>query len=470
MPTPWNWTVAPGAESLARSLTSSEAWFPPRSAEKENSVRALFRHEGLYCKHFKKRRDQAESEWKALTHLSRQGVAVPRPVAWSPAPDGGAVLAMQEIAGARTLKEAWRRELVSPVAALLKGLTSHGFLHLDLHAGNILVAGGKLFVIDLHRGRIGTVGAKDEERAAGQFAYSLSRIASRADVMRLVKAVVGDDHARIQRVNVHADAFRRRHLASRTRRCLKESTGFAVSKGPDGLVISRKPAAPGEALEAVAHHDKLCAGGLAKKTVKGRRVSAFDGLVVKEWKTGGPFRALRNWIRGTPARSAWIGAQGMRVRGLPAPEGVALVEQRGRSIFVAKEAPGKPLDAYCREDVKKLKDRRPFVEALAALVARLHRSETLHHDLKANNILADGPTRFAFLDLEDVEFRRVRRADAVKALAQLNAALPPPLTLTDRWRMLKRYAAGCKVLGEVRAAAREIWAQTAERRHNYPPR
>ena len=58
----WSWTVAPGAESLARTLASSEsAWFPPSHPEKENGVRALFRHDGLYCKYFKKRCDQAES-------------------------------------------------------------------------------------------------------------------------------------------------------------------------------------------------------------------------------------------------------------------------------------------------------------------------------------------------------------------------------------------------------------------------
>ncbi|KAF0245680.1 MAG: hypothetical protein FD180_1400 [Planctomycetota bacterium] len=469
----WSWTVAPGAESLARSLASSEsAWFPPSAPEKENGVRVLFRHDGLYCKYFKKRRDQADSEWKALTHLSRQGVPVPRPVAWSPAPGGGAVLATQEIAGAVPLKEAYSRELLPAVAVLLRSLNGSGFLHLDLHTGNILVAAGRLFVIDLHRGRIGSVSAKDEERAIGQFAYSLSRIASHADVMRLVKSALGksaDLEGRMRRVNLHSDAFRRRHIASRTRRCLKESTGFSVLRGPAGLVFARKPSRPEDALAALAHHDKLCAGGLASKVLEGRSVSTFDGLVVKEWKTGGPFRALRNWVRGTPARAAWIGAQGLRVRGLPAPEAVGLVEQRGRSAFVAKELPGKPLDRFCREDVPRLKDRRPFLDGLASLVARLHRADAHHRDLKANNILADGPTRFAFLDLEDLEFRRVRRADSVKALAQLNAALPE-LTRADRWRMLKRYAAGWKGLGDLRAAAAEIMRLTVARKHNWPPR
>lgn len=469
----WSWTVAPGAESLTRALVGREdGWFPPRAPEKENSVRALFRAEGLFIKHYKKRRDQAENEWAALTHLAARGVPVPRPVAWSPAPGGGAVLAMQEIPRALPLKEAFRRDLVPAVAALLRSMNSAGFLHLDLHTGNILVAGDRLHVIDLHRGRIGPVTARDEERAVGQFAYSLSRIASRAEVMRFMKSTLGasaDIEDRLRRANLHADAFRRRHVASRTRRCLKESTGFAVKRAAGGLVITRRPATAEDALAALEHHDKLCEAGLASKVLDGRRVSVFEGVVVKEWKTGGPFRAIRNWIRGSPARAAWIGAQGLRVRGLPAPEAVGLVEQRGRSAFIARETPGKPLDRYCREDVARLKDRRPFLEGLAALVARLHRAEVHHRDLKANNLLADGPTRFAFLDLEDLEFRRVRRPDAVKALAQLNAALPV-LTRADRWRMLRRYAAGWKLLGDLRAAAAEIMKLTVARRHNWPPR
>ncbi|MCE9581397.1 MAG: lipopolysaccharide kinase InaA family protein [Planctomycetes bacterium] len=483
LPNPdWNWTIAPGAETLARSLVGREPeWFPVASPEKQNTVRALFRREGLFCKFFKKRRDQAESEWKALTHLASRGVAVPRPVAWSPAPGGGAVLATVEIPGAVPLKEAWRRALVPAVAQILRDMHAAGFLHLDLHTGNILVSGGRLTVIDCHRGRIGAVSAKDEERALGQFCYSLSRIAPKSEVLRLVAAYFpaalagrttklrgsDPDLERTARVFRHADAFRRRHLASRTRRCLKESTGFAVSRGADGLVIARRPAGPGEALEAIAHHDKLCAAGLASKVLEGRRISTFEGIVVKEWKTGGPFRALRNWVKGTPARAAWIAAQGLRVRGLPAPEAIGLVEQRGRSAFISREAAGKPLDRYCREDVPQLHNRRALLDSLAALVARLHCADAHHRDLKANNILADGPTRFSFLDLEDVEFRRIRRPDAVKALAQLNAALPV-LTKADRWRMLKRYAAGWKGLGDLRAAAAEIMKATVARKHNWP--
>ncbi|MCC6741806.1 MAG: phosphotransferase [Planctomycetia bacterium] len=465
----WSWTVAPGAEPLAKLLAGREdAWFPPRAPEKENSVRVLFREQGLFCKFYRKRRDQAESEWGALAHLAARGVPVPRPVAWSPAPGGGAVLATQEIPRAVPFRDAFRRDLLPAAAALVRSLAAADYLHLDLHAGNILVSGASLFVIDLHRGRIGPVSPKDEERAAGQFAYSLSRIASRADVLRFLRAALGGGD-RVRRANVHAEAFRRRHVASRTRRCLKESTGFAVERGGSALVIARRPSTPADALAALAHHDKLCAAGLASKVLDGRRVSSFDGIVVKEWSTGGPFRALRNWLRGTPARAAWIGAQGMRVRGLPAPDALGLVEQRGRSAFVAREAPGRPLDRFCREDVARLRDRRPFLEGLAAIVARLHRSEVHHRDLKANNILADGPTRFTFLDLEDLQFRRVRRADAVRALAQLNAALPV-LTRADRWRMLKRYDAGYRILGDLRGAAAEIMKLTRERKHNWPPR
>ena len=203
------------------------------------------------------------------------------------------------------------------------------------------------------------------------------------------------------------------------------------------------------------------------KALDSRRITAADGLFVKEWKTSGALRALRNWVRGTPARAAWLGAQGLRVRGLPGAEAVALIEMRGRSLFVSRALPGKPLDRYCREDVPALRDRRPFLDALAALVRRLHLRGVHHRDLKANNILADGPTRFAFLDLEDVEFRRLRRVDAMRALAQLNAALPV-LTRADRWRMLKRYAANFQILGDLRAAARELMALTIARRHNWP--
>ena len=467
----WPWTIAPGAEQAARTLVGREdEWYPPdlAAAVKENSVRTLFRRDGLFCKLFKKRPDQAASEWQALLHLSAAGIPVPRPVAWSRLPEGGAVLATAEIPGATPLKEAYRRDLLPAVAALIRRMHQAGYLHRDLHLGNLLVAGDAVWVIDVHRGRIGPVAARDEERALGQLAYSLSRTGTVTDVRRLLAAYRPDaGHDWVERVLRHSDAFRRAHLASRTRRCLRESSGFLVARESDGLWFVRRPAGLAEARALLARHDALCGSGRTVKALDARRITSAEGFYVKEWRTAGPFRALRNWIRGTPARAAWIAAQGMRVRNLPAPEGVALAELRGRSVFLARELPGKPLDRFCREDVPRLADRRPFLDALAAAVRRLHFRDTHHRDLKANNILADGPTRFAFLDLEDVEFRRVRRADAVKALAQLNAALPV-LTRADRWRMLNRYAAGFPLLGNLRTAAREIMKLTVRRRHNWP--
>ncbi|NUQ12974.1 MAG: phosphotransferase, partial [Gemmatimonadaceae bacterium] len=185
------------------------------------------------------------------------------------------------------------------------------------------------------------------------------------------------------------------------------------------------------------------------KSLDSRRITRIDDAWIKEWPSAGPLRALRAWIRGTRARAAWIGAHGLAVRRLPAPEGIALLEGRGRALVISRAHPGKPLDRYCREDVPALRDRRPFLDALAALVRHLHARGAVHRDLKANNILADGPTRFVFLDLEDVAFRRVRRADAIRGLAQLNAALPV-LTRADRWRMLRRYASNWPLLGDPR--------------------
>jgi tRNA A-37 threonylcarbamoyl transferase component Bud32 len=470
----WHWTLSPGAD-VSPLAGREPQWFPPRAPLKDNNARALFTLDHLFLKYFKSRTDQASSEWNALLHLAAAGVPVPRPVAWSPAPGGGAVLATEKIPHARPLIEAFDRRRLPELAALVRRMHAARFLHRDLHLGNVLVTPAGLAVLDLHRGTIGAVSPRDEERAVGQLAYSITRAGTSADALRFLRAYFGKGRLRAadpgyawtRRVLRHLDAHRRRHLASRTRRCLKASTGFAIAKEGGAFFALRRPFTLDRAREAVKRHDDACAAGRAAKALGARRITEVEGIWVKEWKTSGPFRALRNWIRGSPARAAWIAAQGLRVRGLPAPEALALVETRGRALFAARGAAGKPLDRFAREDGPRLADRRPFLEALAALVRRLHSREAHHRDLKANNILADGPTRFAFLDLEDVEFRRVRRADAVRALAQLNAALPY-FTRTDRWRMLKRYSANWPVLGDLRKAARDIWALTLARKHNYP--
>ncbi|NUN50483.1 MAG: hypothetical protein HUU15_16845, partial [Candidatus Brocadiae bacterium] len=74
----WNWTVAPGAGARAAAFIGREDdWFPPKLPLRENRVRALAVREGLFCKWFKARADQAAAEWRGLTHLAGAGLPVP---------------------------------------------------------------------------------------------------------------------------------------------------------------------------------------------------------------------------------------------------------------------------------------------------------------------------------------------------------------------------------------------------------
>ncbi len=89
--------------------------------------------------------------------------------------------------------------------------------------------------------------------------------------------------------------------------------------------------------------------------------------------------------------------------------------------------------------------KRQLVEALAAIVARLHHRGIAHGDLRLGNVLAQwgGDWRFAFLDNERTrQFLSLPESWRVKNLVQLNMLTGPTLTRSDRLRFFRAYCAG----------------------------
>jgi tRNA A-37 threonylcarbamoyl transferase component Bud32 len=110
---------------------------------------------------------RARAEFRALEHLSRRGVRVPRPLELVDA-RGGAELCMEAVPGAIVLTEllaASRRDAPAPgrdwgrlvvrLGRLLAGLHGSEVEHSDLHAGNVLVdERDRPWLIDFHAARL----------------------------------------------------------------------------------------------------------------------------------------------------------------------------------------------------------------------------------------------------------------------------------------------------------------------------
>lgn len=423
-----------------------EEWLrsPRGELVKDNRSRSVHRWEGLYVKRFKHPGlvqgirgfldDRAAREFRVLGELRRRGIPAPEPVAW--AREGRSTfLFTREIPGGTDLRqEPLGRAAVLELARFARRLHDAGVHHEDLHVGNILRAGGQLYLLDVHRARL-----VDEltraERAEGLGFLLLSFYAgvSQTDVLRFLREYGADP----REVLAAFRAARERYYRDRQSRVRRSGSDFEIV---DGLAL-RRPYTAEEARRALSAAPLR----VVKETPRRRLWLADERTFVKE----GP-------------RALWRNGFGLEVRGIPTPR---LLAASGNRVVGEWLEGARPLGEHLRLHGLS----RDFLGKLARLVRRLHERGVFHRDLKANNLLVRGEEIYV-ADVDRVDFPgEVPRAARVLNLAQLNAALGPPVRRTDRLRFFFAYAGRARPLRVAwKEWVRDVMKLTIARRHVWP--
>ncbi|GEM_PF-2093540 len=437
-------------------------------------------------------RPKAVREASALLAAEGVGVGVPRPVAFAVGygPEVAGVLVTEALPDAQPLQQVLersgrllrgeafraRRALLRRLGELAARLEEAGWRHGDLHTGNILLSPptleGRPYVIDWQRARRGRGFPPD----LVDLVYSLSQSVPATEQMAALRAGLPRTATRGLRREVCGWVRWRkeRHVESRTSRCLKSGTEFAVDVDQDAVVYRQRTVASEWLREAVREHDAAAARGALAKALPRRRLSRLQlpgpgesyPVYVKEY-IHTPLRRVANLLCGGPARCAWVAAQGLRWRGIRTPEALGLVEEGRRSLIVTREvASARPLaEAACEAARGPHRAKREFLERLARWVRRIHEEGIWHPDLKANNVLADASGEFHLLDLDRTRFvGYLTRARREKNLAQLCAAVPRPVSRADRMRFWRVYSR----LRGTKEAVRRVLRMAIRRKHVWP--
>lgn len=530
------WLVVPEFAEAVEKLDLRAARRPERSdaAElvKDSTTRSVIRlpdplepeGPGIYLKRDKFRDWQdsarhlvvptkAHVEWRMSRALRRAGI----PTCRVPAiglrrrcllPVEGFVVS-REIVGAVPLGElleegtegleaahpGYRRELREELAGLTARLLGAGFHHRDYHVGNILVrpeapAGERLFVLDLHSVRRRRPSRRRVRGMLTMLAHSVHNRGvgdeERAEFLRsfLRRWDGGSESAAedwLRELRSSKRRFRRRHVRSRTKRCLKESSLF-TGEAWDRFRVHRRRSFPREAaLEAVRRHRQRVAGGRDDVRVfrdggQGGRteLSLVECAELPPCEGGQPARPeerrrgrvcvkafrrdrwadrLKDVFRPrSRARAAWVAHRLFRAADLPAPAPLALLEARGRLagrpdylIVEAVENDG-DLHEYVTTHELSPGERTALGRAVAKVLDRLGREEIYHPDTKPTNFLVrerEGGYGLWLVDLDRARHGRpLSKRQWAKCLARLDAGLPGRVTLLDRMRCLRRLSKG----------------------------
>ncbi len=425
-------------------------------------------------------RSQADVEFDRLSHLHAAGAPVPTPIALGRGPDEEAVI-LEDLGDIPTVRDRFernpaegeRRPLLRGLADAVVALHGAGFVHEDLHAGNLLVLpSGDIRVVDVQRGhRIMAPGIPDRALTLAHLLFSLVSFTRTAERLRLLRRYADrlDLKPPARRtlrdaVSLALGRLRRRYVLRQMQRARRGGSRIWIGPWKGGRARSSTDARKDlDKPETVQTTVKDEAGRRILKVSKGDRT-----LAIKE-ETHRRRGALE-----------WIGAHGWRAAGLPAPRPVFLIEPPSGPVRLATEwlEGASPVNAWVEERLRRGAPpswRRDLAWRLGRFARRIHDTGIYHADLKAGNVLAReeegrGPT-FSVLDLDRiaVHANAVPRGQALANLAQLNAAFAPPVTRADRLRCFFAYAARDRELRRAwKGVVREVMRLTVARRHRWP--
>ncbi|MGR3219098.1 MAG: lipopolysaccharide kinase InaA family protein [Candidatus Anammoxibacter sp.] len=403
-----------------------------------------------------------------------------------------------------------RREVLRRLSAFIIKLHKNGILHKDLHTGNILVDAGiidaqnpnasirntkpgtisndrknaesGLSIIDLHDVKLKgaryrrELSLNERLKNLANNLYSLTHLCSGSQVFFVMKEYLNGylkDKSKKETMKyiIYLMAgYKNRHMLSRSKRCLKNSSGFSVKsyKNPDRLmrasyrVYFRKSYNKGIINEAIKIHNEsrklypdhvikntpkvsVTAFRIPNNTNKPDRESFNGKICVKEHKNPGVFRQIREAVFSSRGKKAWYAANGFIVRKQITPMSIALVEIRKwgllKSSLIISEyiEQANPVNIYVAKHLNTsletnsdstcngvssgtanqngafpssvlIAGKRSFIKAFAGSFRNIHKEGIFHADLKAGNILVKeiGETKweFVYLDLDRVSFKK----------------------------------------------------------------
>ena len=375
------------------------------------------------------------------------------------------------------------------LGAVLARLHEKGFVHGDLHGGNVLATARGPVLLDLQHARRAR-GRRAQARDLARLEHSLwaagvprtDRIRGRAAALRRARPFRPGDRRALRRVGRAAVDRFHEHANSRHGRALRPGRRFGriTLDGQRGLRLreleqSEVAAALAGHVQALARDDARVIKNDGRSRITAQHVGRHR-LIVKEVLPRGLWRRVANVFRGSPARRAWSGGHGLAARFLGVAVPLAYLEKRrlgfpGRSLVLLEDLrPAVPADAL--EGDPALLARAVLV--LGRVARDLHARGVDHGDLKASHVYLDPDAPDLaprLLDLEGVRFaRRIRGRRRLRALAQLNASLPDRFPDAARRQAFHAYVRRLPFRGRPERALRRLVASSRARRHRWSGR
>lgn len=323
------------------------------------------------------------------------------------------------------LRQGLSKDLISGLAGLLRKLKENGVCHNDLHLDNVLVSGGELYLIDLHKATIKRALSDNDELSNLTHALTMIYKDLGEEEKRRFFELYGNTG--IQRgVEEEIRQLRRKWIESKKRRAFQE-TSKIIRKGERLYVAGMEDHGKGAYVGTLKSDKKVRVeryGDHIRKTYKGKR------RLERAWKN---HIVLLYLNAGIIPEAYYVKLPSLFSDGFIAMEDLG---SRGREL-------DRYLDgSYDGFDIAR---RRRFIEDFSGFIKRVTGLSIMHSDMKGCNFFVVNDNDFFFLDVEDIVFDAADEAALQRALVQLNNTIPKRISARDRLRFFARLARSLNV-------------------------
>src|SRR4030042_698260 len=217
-----------------------------------------------------------------------------------------------------------------------------GLLHQDLHAGNFLWDGESFFIIDLHRARLlHSLSLNQRLWNLSHLFHSLRSIWEEKEQLRFLDQYFEGDSVSSQKkkeylMKIHSWMVRlqKRQWRSRTKRCLKESTEFSVKKEKGITIYLRNDLSLDRLKKVIESHLAFVREKPSDLLKNSPEVKVFliedekGRVYVKQFCYPHFWERMKDNFSLSKGLKAWLGGNGLGVRGVASVRPLALVENR----------------------------------------------------------------------------------------------------------------------------------------------
>ncbi len=435
---------------------------------------------------------RAYNEWKVLLHFNHLHLPAPMPLGYGEKRSNGvlrescvvtsAILSAQPLfptlphqlnALGPEKRLALANEIVMPLARLIARLHNKGVYFRDLHGGNILYryddsGHPEFFFVDTDKARFSwRIARRNRIDDLAQLYISLFRHRTFLWVRFLKRYCTATKEPTLHwrylfpRVGSAARTLLERHIRSRSKRCLKNTTAFGVVRRGGTKVFFRK-AVPLSLIDEAIEQAHQVMKRDSKPPAAGRESVVISSLRSPEtsFRVTSYAFSLRNIILSifglTAAKEAWVNGNALLVRNIPTFQPIALYETTGRigisSSSLVEEALGNRESAenyFIRNFLsdkgeKTFLLRCRFIEELAQSIRRLYQTQVFFSVLSSKDIFveetAKGAWRFSFAFDRHIAFDRLVSVRKQRTnIVQLHSSLGPAIPLRDQLRFLRAF-------------------------------